>query len=213
MDEQEIIALVIALLVMALGCVGSVVPLIPGTPIILIAAIGHKLFLGPKSAGWFVMTALVGLAVFSTVLDYLASMYGAKSFGATRKGMAGAVVGLLIGLFFNLPGILLGPFIGAGLFEMFGGREFKPAMKAGLGATLGLFAGALGKFLCCVAMITLFTVSVLWHSLRALSRGFVRAPPPHLSFILGGRSHETPLQKFARISRLRPHVKSTTKIA
>ena len=168
MDEKEIIALVVALVVMGFGCVGSVVPLIPGTPIILLAAIGHKLFLGPKSVGWFVMTMLVGLTVFSVVLDYLASMYGAKRFGATRKGMAGAVVGLLIGLFFNLPGILLGPFIGAGLFEMMGGREFKPAMKAGLGATLGLFAGALGKFICCVAMIAVFTASVLWHSLRAV---------------------------------------------
>ena len=82
MTAEQIIALTIALLIMSLGCVGSVVPLIPGTPIVLLAAIGHKLFLGPTSAGWFVLTILVSLTVCSVVLDYLASLYGAKRFGA-----------------------------------------------------------------------------------------------------------------------------------
>src|SRR5689334_1103811 len=109
MTEQDAIALIVALLVMCIGCIGSVMPLIPGTPVVLIAAIGHKLFMGPKSVGWLIITALVALTVFSVVLDYLASMYGAKRFGATRKGMIGAIIGLLVGLFFNLPGILLGP--------------------------------------------------------------------------------------------------------
>jgi len=166
MNEQEIIALVVTLLVMLIGGAGSVLPILPGTPIVLLAAIGHKIVMGPKSAGWFVLLLLVGLTVFSVVLDYLASMFGAKWMGATRKGMAGAVVGLLVGLFFNLPGVLLGPFVGAGLFEMIGGREWRPAMKAGAGATLGMFAGAVGKLICCAIMIALFTASVLWHTLK-----------------------------------------------
>ena len=166
MEEKDIIALAVALIVMFIGCIGSFVPLIPGTPIVLIAAIGHKLIMNPRSAGWFALTILVGLTLFSVVLDYLASMYGAKRLGATRKGMVGAIVGLIVGLFFNLPGILLGPFIGAGLFEMIGGREWKPAMKAGAGATLGMFAGAVGKLICCLIMTLVFTLSVLWHVLR-----------------------------------------------
>lgn len=166
MDEKDIIALVVALVVMLIGCIGSFLPLVPGTPIVLVAAIAHKLVMNPRSAGWFALTILVGLTIFSLVLDYLASMYGAKRLGATRKGMVGAFVGLIIGLFFNLPGILLGPFIGAGLFEMMGGRTWKPAMKAGAGATLGMFAGAVGKLVCCVIMAIVFTLSVFWHVLR-----------------------------------------------
>jgi uncharacterized protein YqgC (DUF456 family) len=81
--------------------------------------------------------------------------------------MAGAIVGGIVGLFFPFPGILVGPFLGSALFELMGGREFKPAMKAGLGATLGLFAGAVGKMLCCFAMLGLFTVSVIWNTLNA----------------------------------------------
>jgi uncharacterized protein len=166
MTEQDLIALIAALLVMAIGCIGSVLPLLPGTPIVLAAAIVHKIIMGPRSIGWFVILLLVGITIFSLVLDYLASMYGAKWLGATKKGMVGAIIGLIVGLFFNLPGVLLGPFIGAGLFEMMGGRKWQPAMKAGAGATLGMFAGALGKLICCVVMMVVFTVSVLWHVLR-----------------------------------------------
>jgi uncharacterized protein YqgC (DUF456 family) len=164
---EQIIGLALTLLVMCIGCLGSVLPAVPSTPLVLIAAIGHKLYFGKTGAGWMVLTLLVLVTALALIMDYLASIYGAKRFGATKKGMAGAIVGGIVGLFFNLPGILLGPFIGAALFEMIGGREFKPAMKAGLGATLGLFAGAIGKFVCCVSMMALFTANVLWRSWHA----------------------------------------------
>jgi len=149
---------------MGIGCLGSLLPGIPSAPLVLIAAIGHKLYFRDASAGWIALTLLVLITALGMVMDYLATVYGAKRFGATRKGMIGAIVGGIIGLFFNLPGILLGPFIGATLFEVMGGREFKPATKAGLGATIGLFAGAAGKLLCCGAMMMLFIVSVIWNS-------------------------------------------------
>jgi uncharacterized protein YqgC (DUF456 family) len=108
---------------------------------------------------------LGAFTVVSLVIDYVASVYGAKKLGATWRGATGAIVGGLVGLFFSLPGILLGPFIGAFLFEMAGGREWREASKAGVGATLGLLAGTLGKLACCVAMMVLFTVNVIVRSL------------------------------------------------
>jgi uncharacterized protein YqgC (DUF456 family) len=105
-----------------------------------------------------------GALTVSLVMDYVASVYGAKRLGATWRGAVGAIVGALIGMFFNLPGILLGPFVGAVVFEMAGGREIKGASKAGIGATLGLLAGAVGKLACCVAMITLFSFNVIYRS-------------------------------------------------
>jgi uncharacterized protein YqgC (DUF456 family) len=71
----------------------------------------------------------------------------------------------LIGLFFNLPGILFGPFLGALVFEMAGGRKFRESSRAGVGATLGLLASALGRVFCCLAMMTLFTADVIYRSL------------------------------------------------
>jgi uncharacterized protein len=164
MTTEQIIGLVLALLVMFVGCLGSLLPGIPSTPLVLIAAIGHKLYFRETGSGWIVLVVLALITALSLIMDYLASIYGAKRFGATKKGMVGAITGGIVGLFFNLPGILLGPFIGAALFEMAGGREFKPSMKAGLGATLGLFAGVVGKFICCASMMTLFAANVLWRS-------------------------------------------------
>ena len=68
-----------------------------------------------------------------------------------------------------MPGIIVGPFLGALLLEMMGGREWKQAARAGLGAVIGLFVGALGKLACCVAMMGLFAFSVIMQSLHQRS--------------------------------------------
>lgn len=165
MSTEQIAGLTLALIVMAIGMVGSILPGLPSTPIVLLGAVGHRLYFRETGPGNLVLVLLVGLTLLSLVMDYLASIYGAKKMGATKRGLIGAAVGGLIGIFFNLPGLILGPFVGAFAFEMAGGREAKESARAGAGATLGLFAGALGKLACCVSMIGLFVVNVLYRSL------------------------------------------------
>lgn len=164
MTTEQILGLIFALLMMCLGIAGSVLPGLPSTPLVFIGAMAHKLYFGPTGAAWWVIAVLGVFTIVSLIVDYAASVYGAKRLGATWRGAVGAVTGGLIGLFFNIPGILLGPFIGAALFEMAGGREWKEAMKAGAGATLGLLAGAVGKLACCVAMMLLFLANVIYRS-------------------------------------------------
>ncbi len=164
MTPEQIIGLALALLLMLCGLVGSILPGLPGTPLVLVAAIAHRLYFGAASANNWVLAGLVALTLLSFGFDYLASMFGAKKLGATWRGVLGAVVGGLIGIFFGFPGILIGPFAGALLFEMAGGRKLKPAAQAGFGAVLGLLAGAVGKLAVCVSMISLFTVNVIWRS-------------------------------------------------
>lgn len=164
MSIEEIIGFSLALLVMLVGVVGCVVPGIPGTPLVLVAAIGHRLYFGQHSAHTGVLVLLGGLTALSILVDYVAGMVGARKLGATWRGVVGAVLGGVVGLFFSLPGILLGPFLGATLLEFVGGRELKLAAKAGLGATLGLLVGAVGKVSLAVAMVLLFAVSVIYRS-------------------------------------------------
>ena len=152
---------------MAVGLLGSVLPVLPGVPVVLAAATGHKLYFGADGASWWLMALLVLLTVMALGLDYLATSVGARRLGASWRGMLGAVLGGLVGLFFSIPGILLGPFIGAFLLELAGGYEYRQALRAGAGATLGLLAGALGKFAVCVVMITLFAANVLYKSLNS----------------------------------------------
>ncbi|MBI3852638.1 MAG: DUF456 domain-containing protein [Verrucomicrobia bacterium] len=166
MTAEQIIGLSLALLVMCVGMAGSILPGIPSTPLVLITAIGHRLYFGATGPGNWVLMILAAITAFSLLVDYLASMYGAKKLGATWRGVLGAVVGGLVGIFFNLPGILLGPFIGAVVFEMAAGRKFKEAGRAGLGATLGLLGGAVVKLGGCVAMMGLFTWDVIQRCLN-----------------------------------------------
>ena len=181
MTVEQIIGLVIAGLVMFIGFAGTFLPGIPGAPLILIAGVGHRLYFGETSASVLVLVIMGVLTLLSIAIDFLASMFGAKKLGATWKGVTGAVVGAIVGLFFSLPGIILGPFIGAFLFELAGGRKWEDSAKAGAGALLGIVLGGIGRIGCCVVMIALFYYSAFMNTLR---------PPmpqeePVIAFVLG----------------------------
>jgi len=167
MNYEQIIGLVLALIIMMVGVAGCVLPTLPGTPLVLAAAVLHKLYFGATGAAWWVLLLLVVLTVLSMVLDYLASVYGAKKLGATWRGAAGAVIGGLIGLFFAPFGLLLGPFVGAVSFELAGRRHWRDASKAGVGAVLGLLAGAAGKLACSVGMVGVFAFNVIYRSVAS----------------------------------------------
>lgn len=164
MNPTEVVGFILTLLVMLFGVVGALLPALPGTPLIFLAALGHRLWFGDRSASWLVVVVLGLLAAFSMLMDFVATTYGAKRLGATWRGMLGAVLGAMIGLFVILPfGLVLLPLIGAALAEMMGGREWKEAGRAGVGAALGVIAGTLGKVGSSLAMLALWLFSVLWR--------------------------------------------------
>jgi uncharacterized protein len=164
MTWEQAIGLAAALLVMSVGAVGSFLPGVPTSILVLAAALGHRLYFGAHGPATIVLVLIGALMAFSMAADYLATMAGAKKLGATWRGVTGAFLGTIIGLFFNLPGLLLGPFVGAILLEMLGGRKWREATKAGVGAILGLLLGAVGKLACCLASMALFTVNVILRS-------------------------------------------------
>ena len=165
MSVSEISGFVLALLVMLLGLIGAVVPALPGTPLIFLAAVGHKLWLGDRSVSWWIV-ALLGIVTALTLLvDYLATAYGAKKMGATWRGILGAALGAMLGMLWLPFGLIVGPFLGATLLELATGKEWREAGKAGVGATLGFLAGTIGKVAACLGMIGLWTLLTLWHGL------------------------------------------------
>tara|TARA_B100000686_G_scaffold112173_1_gene119703 strand:- start:273 stop:848 length:576 start_codon:yes stop_codon:yes gene_type:complete len=159
----------IVLLVMFVGVMGNVIPGIPGTPLILAGAVGHQLyFAGQGSVGWGWVAVLAAFGLLALGLDYLATLIGAKKLGATWKGMVGAVLGVIVGVFVFPPiGLVVGPFVGAMGFEWAFGREARESAKAGVGAVLGLALGVLGKLICSVVMMALFSFAA-WPSAIAL---------------------------------------------
>ncbi len=145
------------------GVAGSVVPGMPGPPLVFVGALAYALLTGFAKLDWSVMLTLAGLAALSQVLDYLASAYGAKRFGGSRWGIWGSVLGGLIGLvLFSLPGMIVGLFAGAVLPELLLGRkDAATSLKIGGGSLLGFLGGTLLKLVFSLAMIGIFLYSVL----------------------------------------------------
>ncbi|MDB6055630.1 MAG: putative rane protein [Verrucomicrobiales bacterium] len=160
----ELIVFTLCILLMLALSFCALIPSIPAIPIVTAIPFLHRLIFKSHGApGWIL--ALIGVfCAVALLLDTLAGSYGAKKMGAGKLGIIGAIVGGIAGLFFGLPGIIAGPFVGALLFEMLGGRKMKESAKAGLGATLGIFAGALGKFAISLLITILFCVGVLKNS-------------------------------------------------
>jgi len=150
-----------AIVLFAVGLIGAVVPILPGTTIILAAAIIHRLMLGAeKSVGWRTIVVLVLLTLASYVFDFLGSYFGAKYFGATKWGAFGAIIGALVGLFFGIIGLFVAPVVGAVAGEFIAGKRMIDAGRAGWGSLLGNLGAMLGKLIIAVAMITIFLIAV-----------------------------------------------------
>ena len=151
---------ILTLLLMLAGLAGTVVPLVPGTVIILGAAVLHHFMAGPqRSVNWTTLVILTVLMLAAQALDLVSGSLGAKWFGATRWGALGGILGGIVGLFFGLPGIFLGPLAGVLLGELLGGRGILPAGRSTWGTLLGTTAGLLGKFVIGLVMILWFILA------------------------------------------------------
>jgi uncharacterized protein YqgC (DUF456 family) len=150
----------VAVVIMAIGLVGTVLPVLPGTTIIFAGAVVHRIMVGPeKGMGWWSLGALVLLVLLSYALEFGSGYFGAKYFGATRWGVIGAVVGGIIGIFTGFITLLFLPIVGAIIGEMIGGQRLVKAGKAGWGTLLGNLAGMLGKMLIGLAMVIVFLMN------------------------------------------------------
>jgi uncharacterized protein YqgC (DUF456 family) len=150
----------LVIVLFAVGLIGTIVPALPGTTIILAAAVIHRMALGvDKSIGWKTIVVLVLLTLLSYLFDFLGSYFGARRFGATKWGAFGAIVGALIGLFFGAIGLFAGPVIGAVAGEIVGGKRMIDAGRAGWGSLLGNLGATVAKLIIGLAMIAIFFVN------------------------------------------------------
>ncbi len=140
------------------GIAGSLLPILPGSPLVFAGALLHKLIY-PEATGWWLVAALGGAVILAMVLEWVGGMLGAKYFGSSAWGIWGALVGGLIGLFFSIVGILIGPIIGAFLFEWwFAKKEPLMAGKAGLGVIVGIVGANVTHLIITILMVVAFAV-------------------------------------------------------
>lgn len=138
-----------------LGFIGTFLPILPGTILILAGALVHRFWLGAEhSLSWVGIGILVLLVLLSYLVENLASALGAKWYGASKAGMWGAIFGGLVGIFFGLPGLFLGPLAGAFAFELLLARkQLGGATRSTWGTLVGTALGILIKGGISLAMI------------------------------------------------------------
>jgi uncharacterized protein YqgC (DUF456 family) len=107
----------ITLAVMLVGLLGSVLPALPGVPLIFLSALVYSFLTGFEFVGTLVLVVLFVFALLAFVADFVGTAYGARRFGASNWGTAGGAVGGLVGglagaLFFGV-GALFGLILGS----------------------------------------------------------------------------------------------------
>ena len=147
---------VLAALLVLVGLAGTVLPVIPGAVLIFFGLLLAAWADGFQHVGWVGMTIIGVLGALSFVADFVASILGAKRVGASPQALFGAAAGGLIGLFFGIPGMILGPFVGAVLGEFLARRRLAQAGKVGFGTWLGLVAAAVVKVVIATLMVATF---------------------------------------------------------
>lgn len=156
---MELVGWTLAALLVLVGLVGTVVPLLPGPPLV---------FAGLLLAAWidgfhhFGLPTIAVLTVFllaTVAVDLLASALGAKRVGAGPLAVVGALVGTIVGLFFALPGLLIGPLLGAALGEYWSRRDWRQAGRVGLATWIGMLLGGAVRLALTLSMLAVFALA------------------------------------------------------
>ncbi|HUR58384.1 MAG TPA: DUF456 domain-containing protein, partial [Opitutaceae bacterium] len=133
----EVATWFLTLSLMLIGLAGVVVPLLPGTTLILAGTVIHKLIL-PTDISWLTVGIVAAFWLLSLAADLGGVILGTRWFGGSKWGMAGASGGALVGVFFSLPALILGTIFGAIAAEkLLAKKTDGAALKAGVGAATG----------------------------------------------------------------------------
>ena len=156
-------AVIIALLV--IGFLGTFLPILPGTTLIFAGALLHFFMMGMEASGlaWQGLVFIAIVYILSLIVDWLSGAIGAKWFGSSKWGVFGAILGGIVGLFFGLPGLIIGPIAGVFAFEMlFAKKEVKEASNSTVGTVVGGLAGIVVRVFLALLMIGWYVIDVFF---------------------------------------------------
>jgi hypothetical protein len=151
---------VVAVILVIAGLVGTVLPAIPGVPLI---------FFGVLLAAWaedfqritgLTIAILAVLTVIGVAVDYLAASMSAKRAGASRAGIIGAAIGTVAGIVTGLWGLLFMPLVGAAIGEFIAHRDALRAGRVGVATWVGLLVGTVVKLAVAFTMIGVFVAAL-----------------------------------------------------
>lgn len=163
---MELTLLIIGFLFVLAGCLGSFLPVLPGPPLSFIGLWFYHFSAPENKMSVWAIILFSAFTIIVSVLDYLIPAWGTKKFGGTKWGIWGSTIGLLIGLFFGPPGIILGPFIGAFVGELLNNQNTDKAIKSAFGSFVGFIIGSGLKLMVCLIMLVYYisvSIPVIRH--------------------------------------------------
>lgn len=156
------IILTLTLFIMLLGLIGIVLPIVPGTVLIFLAALVYALLEGFQAVGWPTLVVLGLLTIVATTADIWASSIGAKMGGASGWSVVVGFVGGLVGfVLFTLPGAIIGAFLGVLLTEIARVGDLRKALKAGGGWAVGWVLSTVFQVAIGLAMVAIFVSRIV----------------------------------------------------
>jgi len=160
---MDIALYALALALIVGGLIGTVVPTLPGIPMIFGGIWLASALDGYRHVGTAWLIILGVLAAFGVAMDFVATSLGARRVGASSLAIWGASIGTFIGMFLGLPGLIVGPFAGAVIGEFASGKSVLRSAHVGIGTWLGLLFGTLVKLVLSVVMVALAAGVWLLH--------------------------------------------------
>lgn len=139
---MTIALIIIGLLIALVGIIGCILPVIPGPALSYLSLIVISYARNWETFSPQFLIVMGALAAVVSILDYVVPAGGAKKYGASKWGVTGSVIGMVIGFFFFPPlGIFAGAFLGALAGEFLANKETKNALRAGWGVFVGIMVG------------------------------------------------------------------------
>ncbi len=161
-DDVQIFLYVLGAVALVAGMAGVVLPALPGSPL-LVAGVVLIAWAGEFTrVGWVTVGISVILGLLIMAVDWIAGLLGAKVFGASKWAMLGGSVGLVVGLFFGLPGIVLGPALGAIALEYWKNPDVGRAARAGIGVMIGFLVGSAVKVALAFVIVGALALALLF---------------------------------------------------
>ena len=158
MDIQNLYYVLAGALIL-IGVAGTVLPALPGVPLVFVGMLLAAWAGDFRQVGWMPLVMLGALTALSLLIDFAATAMGARRVGASRLALVGAVIGTFAGLAFGFVGIFVGPFVGALAGELIHTRQVGQATRVGLGTWLGIVIGTVLKLGLAFAMLGLFLLA------------------------------------------------------
>src|SRR5262245_4559915 len=159
---MDLVIYTAAVVLIVTGFAGIVVPALPGTLLIFAGLLLAAWADGFTRVGVWTLVVIGLVAAVSYTIDFVAAAMGAKKLGASRRAMVGAGLGTVAGLFFGLPGIIVGPFVGAMIGELTLHGDMRRAGRAGVSAWIGFAIGTAVKVGLAFLMVGIFLTAFVF---------------------------------------------------